>query len=137
MMDLADEGWTIAEAYNFGMPRLGNVAFAEAFESYNFSSFYRITHRLDPVVHVPPRMIGYMHLAPEVFYPGDLSDGFIECPKAEGLNCSGQFWNLLRDAFYISDHLNYMGILTGTIGCAQYLEMVRAAAAMEKSPVLV
>ena len=54
------------ELNNFGMPRLGNVAFAYAFPgAVNVS--WRMVHQADIVPHLPLQLMGYRHIATEVW----------------------------------------------------------------------
>ncbi|CAK9042696.1 unnamed protein product [Durusdinium trenchii] len=112
-----DSGWHVREAYTFGMPRAGDAIFARRFDRKFFQRFFRVTHHMDPVPHVPPEDFGYQHLASEVFYDGNLGGGFRQCEEAEDEMCSAKYWDLPHDLFHIEDHKDYMDQQTGSEGC--------------------
>lgn len=114
MVDLVSEGWLVREGYTFGMPRPGDAAFARTFDGMRF---YRVTHHMDPVPHVPPEEMGFQHLASEVFYDADVKRGFVRCPRAEDERCAGKYWDVPHDLLHISDHKDYMDQDTGSEGC--------------------
>lgn len=124
MLDLATDGWVVAEAYNFGMPRAGDAVWAGAFNGlFADGRFYRVTHRRDPIPHLPPKnaMIDWdvQHVDSEVFYGDRLEDGHRRCPKAGDLRCADQFTNLpLMLVLSLPDHLLYMGVHTSIFGCS-------------------
>ncbi|CAE6929940.1 LIP [Symbiodinium natans] len=117
MVDLAQRGWTIKEGYTFGMPRTGDATFAAHFDQMFSGKFFRVTHHMDPVPHVPPQDFGFQHFSSEVFYNGEVGAGFRHCPQAEDLRCAGRYWDLPVDLFHINDHMDYMGEHTGSVGC--------------------
>lgn len=117
MVDLVSEGWLVREGYTFGMPRPGDAAFARTFDGMFFRRFYRVTHHMDPVPHVPPEEMGFQHLASEVFYDADVKRGFVRCPRAEDERCAGKYWDVPHDLLHISDHKDYMDQDTGSEGC--------------------
>jgi len=123
MMSLHQQGWTIAESYNFGMPRTGDEGFAKEFDSLFGDRFYRITHHKDPVPQVPPATLvvdwNFAHPGPEIFYDGDVSDGYTECDVQESPRCADQYFSsLVSDLLlHIPDHLDYMGTETSLFGC--------------------
>ncbi|CAJ1416219.1 unnamed protein product [Effrenium voratum] len=128
MVDLATEGWNVMGAYTFGMPRAGDAEFARTFDGMFFQKFYRVTHHMDPVPHVPPENLGFSHLASEVFYDGDVSHGFKTCAQAEDESCAGKYWDVVLDLFHVNDHLDYMGQNTGSKGCKALASQPQAAA---------
>merc|ERR1712232_632899 len=89
MGDLHQDGWTIDEVYNFGMPRIGNSAFTQAFDNAFKGKFFRVTHGLDPFIDMPPSS-GYTHVEPEVYYRGDVSEGYVICEVDGDKKCSAQ-----------------------------------------------
>lgn len=95
MFALNDGGWTIAKTYSYEAPRVGNDAFARAFNS-TFSrrfSVFRITHHKDPVVHVPPEVMGYQHVDTEIYY--DEKGEYKVCDgTGEDGACADQFWDV-------------------------------------------
>jgi len=117
MVDLAKAGRDIKEAITFGMPRTGDATFARNFDRQFFGKFFRVTHHMDPVPHVPPQDFGFQHFSAEIFYDGEVKAGFRHCPDSEDLRCAGRYFNLAQDLFHISDHMDYMGQHTGSEGC--------------------
>ncbi|PWY89352.1 triacylglycerol lipase B [Aspergillus heteromorphus CBS 117.55] len=61
---LRDAGYTI-DLYDFGQPRIGNLALADYITSQDSGSNYRITHTDDIVPKLPPELLGYHHFSPE------------------------------------------------------------------------
>lgn len=56
-------GKNIIYFYNFGSPRVGTPAFASWFETYFKGNFKaRITHRKDPVPHLPLEAMDFRHI---------------------------------------------------------------------------
>ncbi|KAE8353429.1 Alpha/Beta hydrolase protein [Aspergillus coremiiformis] len=53
------------ELYNYGQPRVGNLALAQYITSQNMGGNYRVTHTNDLVPRVPPEIAGYHHFSPE------------------------------------------------------------------------
>lgn len=121
MMHLEREGWNIAESYNFGMPRTGDDVFVANFTSTFSGKFWRLTHHKDPIVQLPPDAWGplnwkYSHVEPEVFYDGDVNQGYKICTDEHDSNCSSKYWNFNWDlTFY--DHLHYLGVQLGRLPC--------------------
>ena len=50
--------------YNYGSPRVGNAAFARAYDS-SVPDSWRVTNRLDVIPRVP-RLMGYCHVGNSV-----------------------------------------------------------------------
>lgn len=98
MFSLQAAGYNIAKSYTFEAPRVGNTAFAQEFYHSFTRKFpvYRITHWKDPVVHVPPQMLGFQHVDREVWYDKEGKYTVCEkctedrCPDA----CANQFYNI-------------------------------------------
>lgn len=125
MMFLDRMGWNITESYNFGMPRTGDHAFAANFTATFAGKFWRLTHHKDPIVQLPPDDWGpidwkYEHVEPEVFYNGDVDDGYKICTDEHDSTCSAQYWNFNWD-YSFSDHLQYLDIPLGHSGCESKL----------------
>jgi len=115
---LLNQGWTVREFYNYGMPRAGNEQLAEEVESrLKDAALYRITHHMDPIPHVPMEAIGFKHFGHEVFFDTSDNSKFVLCPKAEDQHCAAQYSNLIYDALNVNDHLDYMGVHTGSANC--------------------
>jgi len=125
MMDLTKSGWEVAESYNFGMPRTGDSAFAVAFSLAFRGKFWRVTHHKDPIVQVPPDVwpgVGnlsfkYEHVEEEVFYDGNISEGYKICVAAGNLSCAEQYWNPIYWDLSFGDHLHYLDVPLGHAGC--------------------
>lgn len=93
MFDLADAGYKIEKLYAFEAPRVGNKAWAEAFqEKFKRTKVFRTSHFKDPVVHLPPWMLSYQHIGPEVFI--DETGNFTVCENGENITCGDRFENL-------------------------------------------
>merc|ERR1719198_166260 len=88
LLHLKANGWTTIEAYTFGMPRTGDALFATAFRKHFQHVTYRVTHHMDPVVHLPPTSIYYEHVEPEVFYEDSMYAGHQRCDTDDDETCS-------------------------------------------------
>merc|ERR1712071_240391 len=117
MYDLKSEGFNIARTYTFGQPRVGDKTFAEAFEAdFGDSEPFRVTHKDDPVPHLPFEFMGFTHMSTEVFYDGDTKNGFKICDgSGEDKSCSNKHSGEVISAGarcaannYDCPHLNYM-----------------------------
>jgi hypothetical protein len=123
MMDLTDAGWIIEESYDFGKPRTGNSEFAAAHNKLLGNRTFRVTHGRDPVPQVPPDQLvvdwHFEHVEPEVYYPGTVAEGHIQCNDVESSakDCVEQYWNLAIDILHLNDHLTYMEAQTSIFGC--------------------
>jgi hypothetical protein len=86
-------------AYVFASPRVGNKAFADAFDEKisATTAFFRVSHHWDPVVHLPPMSWGFVHVQSEVFYdaPGEAH----MCPRVEDDSCANKYY-----LYHPSDH---------------------------------
>jgi hypothetical protein len=116
-------GFKVAKSYTFESPRVGNQAFAEAFDKAFARRFpvFRVTHHKDPAVHVPPMWMGYRHVGTEAFYDGGLGEYKI-CEKMEDKACSNKYWNLPSMLlFNRADHCTTPLVPTGNmcepVGC--------------------
>lgn len=76
----------VTELYTFGSPRVGDAKFRVWFnEIYGTDHFKgRITHRRDPVPHLPFENWGFLHLNTEVFYKGSVKEGGYVCHDDSG-----------------------------------------------------
>lgn len=96
--------------YTFGSPRVGNDIFADFFKTAIQES-YRFTHNRDIVPSVPLQIMGFHHIAQEVWIvtfevgPNIISmcDGSGEDPACHNSVC------YLGLCTSIVDHLNYLG----------------------------
>lgn len=123
MMALDAHGWSIHEAYMFGMPRVGDEQFAAKFNDLFKDKFFRVTHHMDPVVQLPPSWLPsyWRHVEPEIFYDGVVAAGHQRCEADGDVNCSGQYAGLFPIAkdflLHAYDHENYMDIWIGGASC--------------------
>eukprot|EP00198_Chlamydomonas_reinhardtii_P009629 XP_001698966.1 predicted protein [Chlamydomonas reinhardtii] len=113
---LAHNG-THTTVYTFGAPRVGNLAYQQLFNSFIDVS-WRFTHNRDVVPSVPLQLMGFQHVAREV-WEVDVDD-----PSAAGgverklLLCdgSGEDPSCHNSACYlglctsVADHLVYLGV---------------------------
>lgn len=91
--------------YDFGQPRVGDYNF-EMYYHNRINQHYRVTHRKDPVPHLPAEAFGFHHMALEIFYKSHPNGTYQVCDgSGEDPNCSDQY---LAD-LDINDHLDYMG----------------------------
>lgn len=97
--------------YNFGQPRVGDNSFAAyAAGMLPQGRQFRVTHGYDPVPHVPPMFLGFLHTPHELWYDNDGSTSWSSCQDsatAEDPNCSDSIIPL-----DISNHLLYLGVPT-------------------------
>jgi predicted lipase len=102
-LDVQDQlGVQVLPLYNFGLPRLGDTAFAAYVEKE--LTLWRVTHWRDPVPHLPLEAMGFRHPSTEVFYTSS-NDAFTVCDgSGEDPKCSDQF----ALAVNLLDHLTYM-----------------------------
>ena len=116
MFDLQRSGFVIEPSYTFGGPRVGDVAFVQAFlRAFAKPVLFRVTHHRDPIVHMPTTL-RFHHSPSEIYYPGYASQGYSVCNgSGEDPACSGQFWDLpamitncLEDDFRHCDHMSYL-----------------------------
>jgi len=123
MFDLKNQGFTIGQSYTFGSPRVGDAAFANAFEeAFGSAEPWRVTHASDPVVHLPFEFMGFTHVSTEIFYPHDTSDGHIQCDgSGEDKTCANSrsadvpgATLVCADGDWRCDHLTYMAAVKQT-----------------------
>lgn len=115
MFDLDHRGYSITKSYSFEAARVGNRAFADAFnEHFPSPHVVRITHNMDPVPHLPPMFLGYIHVQSEVFY--DATGHFKICSETEDPSCSNQFTNMASMVMYhLVDHCQSPLLTNGNI----------------------
>jgi hypothetical protein len=101
------------EMVDFGMPRVGNAAFARDFPRFvNYTR--RVVHQNDIVPHLPPREIGFVHVAPEVWSRGEgatdkLKFDVCSATNGEDPTCSD---SVPVQDYSVNDHMIYMGAVT-------------------------
>jgi len=115
MFSLDTAGWKIAKTYSFEAPRVGNKEFADAFNDRFTRSFpvFRITHRKDPVPHLPPMSFGYTHVQAEIFY--NSTNAWNVCPGTEDSKCADQYWDLPALLLHGGDHCSTPLLSNGDI----------------------
>ncbi|KDQ61932.1 hypothetical protein JAAARDRAFT_31427 [Jaapia argillacea MUCL 33604] len=75
----------------FGLPRGGNVGWANFVDSTLGTSFTHVTNQNDPVPTVPPELFGYVHPSQEVHIVSANAVGAtttVACPGRENPHCS-------------------------------------------------
>jgi len=119
--DLESSGFQIAKTYTFESPRIGNKAFADAFDTH-FSSripVFRITHNADIIVHAPPRLMSYHHVGQEAWY--DKDGDYRVCKHSEDSSCANQFSRHFPHPSDIFDHCDSplvpSGHICDPVGC--------------------
>ncbi|KAK7202291.1 lipase [Novymonas esmeraldas] len=107
--------------YSFGAPRVGNTDFTMwASVLLSEGPHYRITHRRDPVPHLPPSFFGFLHEPTEVFYSTDDNSSVHVCQDnatSEWKGCSNSVW-----AVSIGDHLKYLSEPTGCTAASTWVD---------------
>lgn len=97
--------------YAFGSPLVGDPTWADGVSALFDSkgvTYYRIVHYRDPVCAIPPALLGFKHIANEVFYDNDMVEHEI-CREATNGKCSDQL--TVRVSF--DDHLFYFDVFVG------------------------
>jgi len=89
-----------------GQPRVGNLKFAQHFDSI-IGRHYRIVNKRDLVPHVPPVQFNYHHTGTEIWFPTNYTSYVVCNGSGEDASCSDS----LHD-FTIDDHLMYLGIFS-------------------------
>merc|ERR1719401_2987103 len=115
MFSLQRLGFHVRSAYLFESPRVGNARFRDEFmKVFNASApAWRITHALDPVPDVPPRVLGYHHVGYQVHYDAD--GHFHVCKGSWDARCMS---SLPRDLRHAADHCSSTLTPVGSIcGC--------------------
>lgn len=111
MVDLVRSGWNVVESYHFGTPRTGSGAFAALHNLLFEGRSWRVTHARDPVPQLPPRTLGWAHVGPEVYFKGNVSEGWELCTDpGDRTKCAEQHWFVPDDLIHFSDHMNYMDV---------------------------
>jgi hypothetical protein len=99
----------IEGSFQFGSARIGNEAFAKAFQFKFQDDIFRVTHHQDPYVQYPKYTgSGFMHCANEIHFKGDAaydqsgSTSYTRCAdNGEDPKCRG-------DDGPVTDHTKYM-----------------------------
>lgn len=107
--------YNISSVITFGSPRVGNIHFAQLFESYNIYT-NRITHYYDIVPHIPEEFLNYRHISQEVWY-NEPNTKYTLCNDDNGIeddSCSDSCSPTKCTS--TSDHLDYLQIKMGSSG---------------------
>jgi len=102
--------------YNYGDPRVGNEVFSSYFNEH-ITTVYRAVNQLDPVPHLPPKALGFWHVATEVWWENKTYYKICD-NTGEDLTCSDSVY---YEATSISDHLDYLNVplaLGAASGCS-------------------
>jgi hypothetical protein len=92
---------------SIGAPRVGNPEYASIYSSLMGSnSYFRLTHALDPIVHLPYLSLDYKHISHEIYYPHDNLD-YVECVGGESIRCAN---SVALKKHNFTDHGYYMNI---------------------------
>ncbi|KAH9942498.1 alpha/beta-hydrolase [Epithele typhae] len=119
MLKMAVPDDVAVDSVVFGLPRVGNQAWADLFDSL-FPTFAHVTNQNDPVPNVPPHALAFQHPSGELHITAvDAASGdatVVECPGQENENCSAG--NSLLDTS-IPNHLGpyFSGISFGGKQC--------------------
>jgi len=110
-MDVVTHISSDVSVYNFGEPRVGTSAFSQwASGRLPAGKQFRVTHKRDPVPHVPPMLLDFLHAPHELWYDNDGDTTYDNCadsPTHESPDCSDSII-----PYGIDDHLLYLGICT-------------------------
>mmetsp|Transcript_52314 Transcript_52314/g.146790 ORF Transcript_52314/g.146790 Transcript_52314/m.146790 type:complete len:360 (+) Transcript_52314:98-1177(+) len=123
--DLRRSSFNVTMSHTFGQPRVGDDAFAAAFnEEFADVPFFRVTRADDPIVYLPYRD-PFHHVGTEVFYRGDTTHGHRVCDgSGEDPACAGQ-----ADDAEVAVML-LQCLVPRACGHMRYLQPVRRAGAM-------
>jgi len=105
MFAFVKKGYIPKKVYTFEAPRSGNEAYADAFANLFAKEVpvFRITHHMDPVVHLPPRALGYEHVQTEVYYDAEFN--YKVCEHREDPLCANKHGDLPLDiAAHAGEH---------------------------------
>eukprot|EP00462_Mataza_sp_D1_P011641 CAMPEP_0175150502 /NCGR_PEP_ID=MMETSP0087-20121206/17927_1 /TAXON_ID=136419 /ORGANISM="Unknown Unknown, Strain D1" /LENGTH=284 /DNA_ID=CAMNT_0016436497 /DNA_START=35 /DNA_END=889 /DNA_ORIENTATION=- len=97
----------LRSTYMFGLPRVGNKAFADYIAATVRSRqlvFFHVTHHRDPVPHLPWEDAGFHHPPTEVYYDEPNAEYRVCDGSGEDPRCADQF-DVTLDVF---DHLTYL-----------------------------
>ncbi|EFA76653.1 hypothetical protein PPL_09958 [Heterostelium album PN500] len=95
------------DMYTYGSPRVGDVAFAEYFESTVLQNYWRVVNHHDIVPHLPTKDMGFYHLPIEVWFDGKNDTSYKICDDSgEDPTCSDS----VLIALDVAEHLDYLGI---------------------------
>ncbi|PRP79026.1 hypothetical protein PROFUN_13187 [Planoprotostelium fungivorum] len=90
------------QLWTFGSPRVGNAAFASYMNDKYLDESFRITHDLDPIPRLPPKLFGDVQHVDREFWFRNSTD-YQRC-ATEDENCNEGQWGI-----NIVDHGAYLG----------------------------
>ena len=93
----------------YGQPRIGNAAFASTLDkrlAATGSTSWRLVHYADPVPHLPPEVLDFRHVSPEVHYD-ELNRHYQVC---DGSGEDPQCADGIAVPLLITDPMTYFGI---------------------------
>lgn len=97
------------QVFTFGAPRVGNPPFADAWRRAGLEG-WRIVHGRDPVPHLPPRSLGFLHTPHERFYSSDDQAVVQECDDRSADNTEDPACSAgVLAPFVLHDHQRYLG----------------------------
>jgi len=99
----------IEGSFQFGAPRIGNAAFAKAFQYKFKDDIFRVTHRQDPYVEYPKHSdTGFTHNANEVHFMADAA--YDQSGSTSYTRCAGdgEDSKCREGSGPVSDHEKYM-----------------------------
>jgi len=103
------DNWDIT-VYSTGSPRVGDQNFQSLYKSLNLPKTYRITHAVDPVVHLPTQFMGYEHVPTEIYYSRNFNNFTVCDGSGEDPNCAD---SETISSVSVGDHLHYFNIDIG------------------------
>jgi hypothetical protein len=113
-LDLVGD-FPVSAVLTLGKPRVGNVHFSDFYQASRAAAVsFRLVHWRDPLPHVPPMEMGFVHESQEVWYNED-STKYKLCAGVEHPDCSDAVY-----VFNITDHLSFFGgdLVQTTVDCA-------------------
>ena len=107
-VDFARSGTSLSiQSFTLGSPRVGNSAFSDYAMSM-VPNTIRWTHTIDPVVHLPPKFLGFRHRTREVWQNSDTSYITCSATNPEDSSCANSVISIGLTS--IDQHSNYGGI---------------------------
>ena len=98
-------GFRVVRVTTFGSPRVGDWVFADYYAEKLGNQTYRMTHAHDAVPQLPPRVVGYHHVATEVFQNA-AGEYIVGDGSGEDRSGSDSEWTHAS----LADHLTYLGL---------------------------
>jgi len=102
---LVQAGVKNVQVWNFGEPRVGNHVFSNYTDGI-IPTLWRVVNQRDIVPHLPPRDVGFHHVATEVWFPTNVTTYVICNDSGEDPKCSD---SVPPNKLSTADHLTYLG----------------------------